>query len=847
MMPIRDVVIFPYMMTPFVVGRESSVRALEEALLADKKIFLATQHDASIDEPRPDEIYSVGTVANIVQSLKQPDGNIKVLVEGVERGKIISVSEEEGYFRAVIKTTTYKVEQGTQLESLTSRVTTLFEQYVKLSQNLNYETMIAAIRVDDPGKLSDTVGANLQLTIEEKQELLEIFDPVDRLTRVADLLDIEIEKLNVDRTIQGRVKRQMERAQKEYYLNEKIKAIQKELGRGEKSEYDELKKKIDTAGMTKDAHEKATAELKRLEGMPPMSAESTVSRNYLDWLLAVPWKKRTKEIRDLRYAGQILEGDHYGLEKIKERILEFLSVRRLVQNPKGSILCFVGPPGVGKTSLGMSIAKATGRKFVRLSLGGVRDEAEIRGHRRTYIGALPGQVIQMMKKAGTKNPILMLDEVDKMSMDFRGDPSAALLEVLDPEQNYMFMDHYLDVEYDLSQVFFIATANVLHTIPPALQDRMEVIRLTGYTELEKLEIAKRFLVAKQKKDTGVNEQQVEFTDAGIQTLIQSYTREAGVRNLEREIGNLCRKVARKVVDAQATAAGEPVPETTEAEVIEEDVQAQAEDQGEALEAKRDGRGASAAALKKGKKKAQKEELPLVAIDKVVIAPEKVTEMLGPARFRDLDLEKQNEIGATTGLAWTEVGGSILTTEATVMEGRGKMMTTGKLGDVMQESAQAAMSYVRSRAQYLGLPKDFYRHLDIHVHVPEGAIPKDGPSAGITIGTSICSALTGIPVRCDLAMTGEITVRGRVLGIGGLKEKLLAAHRQGIFEVVLPKDNEKDLADIPENIRKEMKLQFVTSMDQVLKIALEREIVALPMAAATTAAELVARPEENVMH
>ncbi len=711
-------------------------------------------------------------------------------------------------------------------------MTTLFEQYVKLSQNLNYETMIAAIRVDDPGKLADTVGANLQLTIEEKQELLEIFDPVDRLTRVADLLDIEIEKLNVDRTIQGRVKRQMERAQKEYYLNEKIKAIQKELGRGEKSEYDELKKKIDAAGMTKDAHEKATAELKRLEGMPPMSAESTVSRNYLDWLLAVPWKKRTKEIRDLRYAGKVLEGDHYGLEKIKERILEFLSVRRLVQNPKGSILCFVGPPGVGKTSLGMSIAKATGRKFVRLSLGGVRDEAEIRGHRRTYIGALPGQLIQMMKKAGTKNPILMLDEVDKMSMDFRGDPSAALLEVLDPEQNYMFMDHYLDVEYDLSQVFFIATANVLHTIPPALQDRMEVIRLTGYTELEKLEIAKRFLVSKQRKDTGVSDQQVEFTDRGLQTLIQSYTREAGVRNLEREIGNLCRKVARKVVEAQA-GSDEPVTETSEVEVIEDGVEAQAEQ--------------LAQPVKKSKKKAKKEEAPLVPIEKIVISPEKVTEMLGVARFRDLDAEKKNEIGATTGLAWTEVGGSILTTEATAMEGRGKMMTTGKLGDVMQESAQAAMSYVRSRAQYLGLPKDFYRHLDIHVHVPEGAIPKDGPSAGITIGTSICSALTGIPVRGDLAMTGEITVRGRVLGIGGLKEKLLAAHRQGIFEVVLPKDNDKDLAEIPENIRKEMKLHFVSSMDEVLKIALEREIVALPLAPTATATDLVERVEDNLTH
>jgi ATP-dependent Lon protease len=834
MMPIRDVIIFPYMMTPFVVGRESSVRALEEALLGDKKIFLATQHDASVDEPRPDEIYSVGTVANIVQSLKQPDGNIKVLVEGVERGKIVSVSEDEGYFRAVVKTVSFKVEPGTQLDALTGRVTGLFEQYVKLSQNLNYETMIAAIRVDDPGKLSDTVGANLQLTIEEKQELLEIFDPIDRLTRVADLLDIEIEKLNVDRTIQGRVKRQMERAQKEYYLNEKIKAIQKELGRGEKSEFDELKKKIDAAGMTKDAHEKAMAELKRLEAMPPMSAESTVSRNYLEWLLAVPWKKRTKEIRDLRYARQVLENDHYGLEKIKERILEFLSVRRLVSNPKGSILCFVGPPGVGKTSLGMSIAKATGRKFVRLSLGGVRDEAEIRGHRRTYIGALPGQLIQMMKKAGTKNPVVMLDEIDKMSMDFRGDPSAALLEVLDPEQNYMFVDHYLDVEYDLREVFFIATANVLHTIPAALQDRMEVIRLHGYTEIEKLEIAKRFLVMKQRKDTGVTEEQVEFTESGLQTLIQSYTREAGVRNLEREVGNLCRKVARKVVEAQTPTDEELSREAAaagnELEVIEEEA-APAEE-----------------TTKKGKKKAKKqEEVPLIAIPKIVITPEKVTEMLGPAKFRDMGLDKQNEIGATTGLAWTEVGGTILTTEATVMEGRGKLTITGKLGDVMQESAQAAMSYVRSRAQSLGLPKDFYRHLDIHVHVPEGAIPKDGPSAGITIATSICSALSGIPVRYDLAMTGEITVRGRVLPIGGLKEKMLAAHRQGIFELVLPKENEKDLADIPDSIRKEMKLNFVFSMDEVLKIALEREIVALPIGVVSNA-DLTARPgEDNITH
>jgi ATP-dependent Lon protease len=793
MMPIRDVVIFPFMMTPFVVGRESSVRALEEALSLDKKIFLATQHDASVDEPRPDEIYGVGTVASIVQSLKLPDGNIKVLVEGVERGKVVSVTEDEGFFRAVVRTYSYKTEPGPQMDQLVGRVTSLFEQYVKLSQNLNYETMIAAIRVDDPGKLADTVGANLQLTIEEKQELLEIFDPVDRLTRVAEMLDIEIEKLNVDRTIQGRVKRQMERAQKEYYLNEKIKAIQKELGRGEKSEIDELKRKIEKAGMTKDAQEKAMSELKRLENMPPMSAESTVSRNYLDWLLAMPWKKKSKEIRDLNFAKEILEADHYGLEKIKERILEFLAVRRLVKNPRGSILCFVGPPGVGKTSLGMSIAKATGRKFVRLSLGGVRDEAEVRGHRRTYIGALPGQILQMMKKAGTKNPVFMLDEVDKMSTDFRGDPSAALLEVLDPEQNFMYMDHYLDVEYDLSEVFFIATANVMHTIPPALQDRMEVIRLSGYTELEKMEIAKRFLVPKQMKHTGLGDKELTIADDALHGLVQFYTREAGVRNLEREVGNLCRKIARKVVEVRS-----------------------------------------------------KDEKAV--FDKVKIGGDKLPDYLGPQRFRDLLTDKKNEIGATIGLAWTEVGGSILTTEATIMEGRGKLTLTGKLGDVMQESAQAALSYVRSRAASLGLARDFYRSLDIHVHVPEGAIPKDGPSAGITIATSITSALTQIPVRFDIAMTGEITVRGRVLPIGGLKEKLLAAHRHGIYTVVLPKDNEKDLPDIPENIRKEMTLQFVESMDEVLKIALEREIEPLPLPATAPAVETTARPaEEKVTH
>jgi len=785
MMPIRDVVIFPFMMTPFVVGRESSVRALEEAMAGDKKIFLATQHDASTDEPRPGEIYSVGCIVNIVQSLKQGDGNIKVLVEGVERARVVSVTDDEGFFRAIVKVSNYKVEPGQQLEALTSRVTSLFEQYVKLSQNLNYETMVAAIRVDDPGKLADTTGANLQLTIEEKQELLEIFDPIDRLTRVAEMLEIEIEKLGVDRTIQGRVKRQMEKAQKEYYLNEKIKAIQKELGRGEKSEIDELKKRIEMAGMTKDAQEKAFAELKRLENMPPMSAESTVSRNYLDWLLSVPWKKKSKEIRDLKVAEETLEADHYGLEKIKERILEFLAVRRLVKTPKASILLFVGPPGVGKTSLGKSIAKATGRKFVRMSLGGVRDEAEIRGHRRTYIGALPGQVLQMMKKAGTRNPVFMLDEIDKMSTDFRGDPSSALLEVLDPEQNYMFVDHYLDVEYDLSQVFFIATANVLHTIPPALQDRMEVIRLSGYTEIEKLEIAKKFLVKKQMEATGLTDAQIQFNDDGISAVIQGYTRESGVRNLEREVGNVSRKVARKIVARES----------------------------------------------KGK---------------VVVNADKVVELLGPAKFRDTTTDRRNEIGATTGLAWTEVGGQILSTECILMEGKGKLTVTGKLGDVMQESAQAAFSYIRSRAHQLGLARDFYRNIDVHLHIPEGAIPKDGPSAGITMATTICSALTRIPVRGDIAMTGEITLRGKVLPIGGLKEKLLAAHRHGINEVIVPKDNQRDLPDIPDYLRKVMKLNFVDHMDEVLKIALERELIALPLQAGA-GIEIAAQPEAELPH
>ncbi len=762
MMPIRDMVIFPHMMPAFVVGRESSVRALEEALNGDRKIFLATQHDASVDEPNADDIFQTGTIGNIVQSVKMPDGNIKVLVEGIERARATEINDEDGFFVATVHTGKTQMEVTPQIEALAQRVHTLFEQYVKLQQSLNYETVAASVRMDEPTKLADTIAAHLQLSIEEKQQLLEVFDPQARLSRVADVLDVAIEKLNMDRTIQSRVKRQMEKAQKEYYLNEKIKAIQKELGRGEKSEFDELRKKIEEAGMPKDVLEKANQELKKLEAMPPMSAESTVSRNYLDWLLGVPWKKRSKEIRSIEHAEKILNEDHYGLEKIKERILEFLAVRQLVKNPKGSILCFVGPPGVGKTSLGMSIAKATGRKFVRMSLGGVRDEAEIRGHRRTYIGALPGQIIQSMKKAGTKNPVFMLDEIDKMASDFRGDPASALLEVLDPEQNTSFQDHYLDVEYDLSQVLFVATANVLHTIPGPLQDRMEILRLHGYTEVEKLEIAKQYLVRKQREGTGLTEEQIIFTDGALEAIIRGYTREAGVRNLEREIGNVCRKVARRVVTNG--------PE-------------------------------------------HKEE----------ITAENLESILGVAKFRHSQVHEKSEVGLVTGLAWTEVGGSILQTEVQVLDGKGKLTATGQLGDVMQESAQAALSYIRSRAHSLGLPKDFYRHLDIHVHVPEGAIPKDGPSAGITLATALASALTKIKVRRDIAMTGEITLRGKVLAIGGLKEKLLAAHRAGIFEAILPAENRRDYPELPELLKSSMKLHFVEEMDEVLQIALEEKL------------------------
>src|ERR1035437_6233082 len=767
LVPLRDMVVFPRMMAPFVVGRTSSIAALEAALLSPgKRIFLAAQKDPKIDEPGAAEVHEIGVVALVIQSLKLPNGHIRVMVEGAERGRIQEWRGNGDHREGTIERVGSRPIPPTQTAELTpymQKLLGVFEQFAKLSHQLAFEGLLSSLKLDDPDVFADMLAGHLPTSIAtvEKQALLETISPLERLRKLQDLLEIEIEKINIDRRINNKVKKQMERAQKEYYLNEKIKAIHQELGKkDEKSdEIEELKGKIEQAGMPKETKEKALAELKRLEAMPNVSAEATVSRNYIDWLVSVPWRKASREMKDIKHAEKILNEDHYGLEKVKERILEFLAVRQLVRETKGSILCFAGPPGVGKTSLAKSIAKSLNRKFVRISLGGVRDEAEVRGHRRTYIGAFPGQIIQLMKKAGTVNPVFLLDEVDKMSMDFRGDPSSALLEVLDPEQNHSFVDHYLDTEYDLSKVMFIATANVVHPIPPALKDRMEIIPLSGYTPNEKVAIAKQFLVPKQIKENGLKFSQAVFEDGALYDLIEKYTREAGVRSLEREIASVCRQIARKIIGKDAETH-------------------------------------------------------------LTVTAENLASYLGKPKFRLNKKGDTAEIGLATGLAWTESGGDILYIETTLMRGKGNLVLTGQLGEVMQESARAALSYVRTRAELYGADADFYEKKDIHVHVPEGAIPKDGPSAGITIATSILSAVTRIPIRKDLAMTGEITLRGKVLPVGGIKEKLLAAYRAGITTILLPKENEKDLDDLPEEIRTVMEFHLVEDVDEVVRLTLE---------------------------
>lgn len=771
MVPIRDVVIFPYTKVAFKIGRPSSVMALEQAMTGERQIFLATQHDATIDEPKADQIYQLGTLGRILQAQRLDNGQIKVVVEGRERGRMVRVEQDaDGMFFAHVRRVPSTDESGYRTDGLLQKIHTLVEQFLRVSPDAYTDALHASLRGVSAAQIADSMSSHLRIGVEEKQDLLETVSVQERLQKLVDVLEAEIEKRQLDRNIHSRTKKQMDKHQREYYLNEQIKAIHKELGRkDEKAELEDLKKKIADAGMTEEATDKALQEFARLEAMPPMSAESTVARTYLDWLINVPWKDRSDEIEDLDVAEQTLNDDHYGLEKIKERILEFLAVRQLVKNPKGTILCFVGAPGVGKTSLGKSIANATGRKFVRLALGGVHDEAEIRGHRRTYIGSMPGQIVQLMKRAGTVNPVILLDEVDKLGRDYRGDPSAALLEVLDPEQNSTFRDHYLDVDYDLSHVFFIATANVLHTIPPALQDRLEILHLSGYTEREKIEIAKQHLITKQCENSGIDPETVVFTDDGILETIRHYTREAGVRNLEREIGSCLRKIARKYV---ATAAKE--------------------------------------------------------VFRVIVDAEKVQELLGTIRFRKQDIARKSEIGLVNGLAWTEVGGDVLQVEATLVSGKGEVTLTGKLGEVMQESAKAALTCVRTRAEELGIDPAIFREKDLHIHVPEGAIPKDGPSAGITIATAMVSAMTGKPARHDVAMTGEITLRGKVLPIGGVKEKLLAAHRFGLRTIILSKENEKDLADIPEEVRDDLTIRVVDMIDEVLRYAIDDSIVEAPI-------------------
>jgi len=761
MLPLRDVVVFPHMVIPLFVGREKSIKALDHAMESGKQIFLAAQHDAADDDPSPELIYEVGTVANILQLLKLPDGTVKVLVEGTARAAIVRYVQSEEAFEVDAVEINDELIDEREAEVLIRTVVTEFEQYVKLNQKIPPEVLTSLSGIEEPGRLADTIAAHLTLRNEEKQKILEYASSRERLEHILGIMESEIDLLQVEKRIRGRVKKQMEKSQREYYLNEQMKAIQNELGEMEDTpnELDELQKKIEEAGMSKEALEKAESELKKLRMMSPMSAEATVVRNYIDWLVQVPWKKRTRVSKDLAKAESILEGDHYGLEKVKERILEYLAVQQRIKKIKGPILCLVGPPGVGKTSLGESIARATHRKFVRISLGGMRDEAEIRGHRRTYIGSLPGKILQNMAKAGSKNPLFMLDEVDKMSMDFRGDPSSALLEVLDPEQNNKFGDHYLEVDYDLSEVMFVATANTLN-IPSPLQDRMEIIRISGYTEDEKLNIATRYLVEKQKRNNGLNDEEIVFRKSALVDIVRYYTREAGVRSLEREIAKICRKVAK--------------------------------------------------------------ELLLNEIKRTVtVTSRSVRKYLGVRQFRYGKAEDENRVGQVTGLAWTDVGGELLTIEAAVMPGKGKQSYTGKLGDVMQESIQAAMTVVRTRSRQYGIPLDFYQKQDVHIHVPEGATPKDGPSAGIGMCTAVLSAITSIPVRSDLAMTGEITLRGEVLPVGGLKEKLLAAHRGGVKFVLIPHENEKDLAEIPNNVKAGLEIKPVRWIDEVFAVALER--------------------------
>ncbi|OGQ45101.1 MAG: endopeptidase La [Deltaproteobacteria bacterium RIFCSPLOWO2_02_FULL_46_8] len=763
LLPLRDIVVFPHMVVPLFVGREKSIAALEEAMNKEKDIMLAAQVNAKTNDPKPDDIYKVGTLASIIQLLRLPDGTVKVLIEGKKRARIQQFVSNPNFFMVEAEAIDETMDKTIEIEALMRGVKSTFEQYVKLNKRIPPEMLASVATIDDPARLADTIVAHLSLKLSDKQKILEVISPLERLEKLLGLMQSEIEILQVEKRIRTRVKKQMEKTQREYYLNEQMQAIQKELGERDefKSEIQELEEKMKKKKLSVEAAARCKQELKKLKMMSPMSAEATVVRNYLDWILSLPWGEMTQDKLDLKEAEKILEEDHYGLKTPKERILEYLAVCQLMGKVKGPILCFIGPPGVGKTSLGRSIARAMGRKFVRLSLGGVRDEAEIRGHRRTYIGALPGKIIQSLKKSGSSNPVLLMDEIDKMSMDFRGDPSSALLEVLDPEQNFTFSDHYLDLDYDLSHIMFITTANTLPAIPLPLQDRMEIIRMAGYTEDEKLHIAKKYLVRKQCELNGLQEKEVEFTDSSIKLIIRQYTREAGVRNLERDIASVLRKLARDVVVKELKKTGKPIR----------------------------------------------------------LTPKKVTAYLGVPKFRFGLAEEEDQIGICTGLAWTEVGGELLTTEVTVMPGKGKLIVTGKLGDVMQESAQAAVSYIRSRADALGLGKEFYQKLDIHIHLPEGAIPKDGPSAGITMATAVTSALLKIPVRKDVAMTGEITLRGRVLPIGGLKEKLFAAHRGQIKKVLIPKENLKDLKEMPKKILNELIIEPVENMDEVLTKAL----------------------------